>query len=386
MSRLENNQKKLLVLASTFPRWVGDANPPFVLELSRRLTNKFNITILTPHFPGSKNTETMDKLKVYRFHYFPEKYERLAGNGGILSVLKANKWYYFTIPFFFFSEIIATLKLVKKLKPNIIHAHWIIPQGLAAYINFLINKTPYIVTSHGSDLHSLGLVFLKKIILNQAKKITVVSNYLKEEIKKIDPNLLSKTEVIPMGVDTQQFNPNKYDETIKKKYEITGKFLLFVGRLAPEKGVKYLIDAIPSVLKKFSDTKLLIIGDGLLEQELKNQVKKLKVESNVIFLGSIKHDDLPPYYATADIFVSPSIKEGFGLTFVEALMSGCSIIGTNVGGISDILPSESLIEPKKITSISEKIIFFLKDKEAQNIDFDSFDWSNITNKYFKLFM
>lgn len=375
-------KKRILVLTSTFPRWKNDTTPPFVYELEKRLTKNFEIHILTPHFPGSKNTETMGNLKVYRFHYFFEKFEKLGGNGGILPTLKANKFYYLTVPLFLLFEVLAILKLVKKLKPDIIHAHWIIPQGLTAYINFLINKTSYVVTSHGSDLHSLGLFFLKKIILTKAKKITVVSSYLKEEIKKIDPNLLSKTEVIPMGVDTKQFNPNKYDESIKKKYGITGKFILFVGRLAPEKGVKYLIDAMLLVFRKLPDTKLLIIGSGSLEQELKNQVKKLDIESNVIFLGSIKYENLPPYYATADIFVSTSIKEGFGLTLVEALMSGCSVIGTNVGGIRDIISKSNLIKQRNKSALSNKIIEELKKSKNNNQLNPSFDWTQVCKKYY----
>lgn len=374
--------KKILVLTSTFPRWKGDTNPPFVFELSRRLTNKFNISVLTPHFPGSKDTETLDNLKVYRFHYFINKYEKLAGDGGILPTLKANMLYFITVPFFLFFEIIATIKLVKRLKPDIIHAHWIIPQGLAAYINFLINKTPYIVTSHGSDLHSLGMVFLKRIILRKAKEITVVSSYLKEEIKKIDPKLLSKTIIIPMGVDSKQFNPNKYDESIKRKCGITGKLLLFVGRLAPEKGVTYLIDAMPAVLKVFPTAKLVIIGGGILELKLKAQSKKLDIGRSVLFMGEIGHDDLPPYFATADILVAPSIREGFGLTIVEAFMSGCSVIGTNVGGIVEIVPKLNLIKPSNASQISKGIIKELKKRNTNSVIFSPFEWANVCDKYF----
>ncbi len=334
------SKMKVLVLASTFPRWKDDTNPPFVYDLSRRLAEKMDIIVLAPHYPGAKDTEVMDSMRVHRFHYFFERFEKLAGNGGILPTLKANRLYYLTVPFFLLFEIIATLKLVKKYKPDIIHAHWIIPQGIASYVNWLVNKTPYVITSHGSDLHSLGLIGLKRIILNNSRKITVVSNYLKEEVGKIDSSLLAKTEVIPMGVDTELFNPDKYDESIKKKYGITGKLLLFVGRLAPEKGVTYLIDAMPAVLKKFPKTKLMIIGGGTLEKELEDQASRLKIKPNVIFMGVIKHDDLPPYYATADIFVSPSLKEGLPTTYLESLSSGNYVIVGDIPISREIVTSD----------------------------------------------
>ncbi|MEI6690277.1 MAG: glycosyltransferase [bacterium] len=362
------NKKKVLVLASTFPRWVEDTNPPFVFDLCRGLTKTMDITVLAPHYPGAKDDEIMSGLKVHRFHYFFSKWEKLAGNGGILPVLKSNKFYYLLVPFFLLAEIIATIKLVNKLKPDTIHAHWIIPQGLAAYINFLVNKTPYIVTSHGGDIFGLQgklLTQLKKLILENAKSITVVSSAIKNEILKINPKLESKIEIIPMGVDTKLFNPNKYDQKLKERYGITGPFLLFVGRLVEKKGVRYLIEAMPAILKKHPKTKLLIIGSGPLENELKSLSSSLKVDSNIVFTGAIKHSDLPPYFATADIFIAPSIQtddgdtEGYGLTIAEATASECKVIATNIGGIGDIIRKEDLIRSTSTSAISKRVINLL---------------------------
>jgi glycosyltransferase involved in cell wall biosynthesis len=389
-------RKKILVLASTFPRWKGDTNPPFVFELSRRLADIFDITVLTPHFPGSKNFEIMDKLKVHRFHYFFVKYERLAGDGGMLPTLKANKWYYLTVPFFLLFEIIATLKLVKKLKPDIIHAHWIIPQGLAAYINFLINKTPYVITSHGGDIFGLQnkyLIKLKKLVLQKAKSITVVSSAIKKEVIKIDPSLEPKIEIIPMGVDSKLFNPDKYDESIKKKYGITGPFLLFVGRLAEKKGVRYLIEAMPAVLNKFPKSKLLIIGSGPLELDLKNLADKLHLSSSINFIGAIQNSDLPKFYATADIFIGPSIvaddgdREGLPVTYMEAMACGCPVIATNLHGNRDIINERNgyLVRQKDNKDIADKITSGLKNKWKRNMIDDfikrNYSWKVIVNKY-----
>lgn len=398
------SKKKILVLASTFPRWIGDTNPPFVFELSRRLTDKFNVTVLTPHFPGSKNTETMDKLKVYRFRYFFEKFEKLAGNGGMLPTLKANKFYYLTVPFFLFFEILATFKLVKKIKPDVIHAHWIIPQGIAAYINFLINKTPYIITSHGGDIFGLQnkyLVKIKKIVLQKAKSITVVSSAIKKEVLKIDSDLESKIEIIPMGVDSTLFNPNKYDESIKNRYNITGSFLLFVGRLAEKKGVRYLIEAMPAILKKYPKTKLLIIGTGPLETELKNFSEKLKLTSSIIFTGAIQNSELPKYYATADIFIGPSIvaedgdREGMPVTAMETASSGCVLVGTKIFGIENFNLknlNKHLILMNSSKSIIQSVNSLLSDKEYcsqiklyfRNETIDKYDWKKISYQYEKL--
>ncbi len=116
MKKEAKKKKKLLVVSSTFPRcqesmilehdqeqqfltWRNDTIPPFVYELSKRLTDDFDVYVLAPHYPGAKTFEIMDNMKVYRFRYFLEKYQKLAGNTAILPTLKKNKLFYFQVPF-----------------------------------------------------------------------------------------------------------------------------------------------------------------------------------------------------------------------------------------------------------------------------------------------
>ena len=94
------NKKRLLVVASRFPIWKNDTILPFVYELSRRLTDEFNVYDLAQHYPGAKSFEILDNMKAYRFHYFLKKYEKLAGNTAILPTLRKNKFFYFQFPFF----------------------------------------------------------------------------------------------------------------------------------------------------------------------------------------------------------------------------------------------------------------------------------------------
>lgn len=382
-------KKRLLVFASTFPRWRNDTLPPFVYELSKRLTDEFNVSVLAPSYPGAKDFEIMDKMKVYRFHYFFKRYEKLAGSGGILPTLKKNPLFFFQVPFFILGEYFALKKAVQEIKPDVIHAHWIIPQGwIASKIKKKFN-IPYVVTSHGSDILGLkGFSGIKKKTLENAKKITVVSNYLKEEIvKTIGSSLKNKIEVIPMGIDIKLFNRNKKDLSVKRKYKIDGPFLLFVGRLAPEKGIDLLINAMPQVIKNNPKTKLLIIGEGTLKDKLKEQVKKLGIEKNIIFIGWVNNKDLPKYYATADLFVCPSLREGLGLTFAEAGLCGCNLIGSNVGGISDIInKNNGLLVKKDFKDIPYKITSLIKnpisDKDRIRKGLIAkFDWEIIAKKY-----
>ncbi len=401
MKKDNTTKIKLLVFTSTFPKWENDdATPPFVYELSKRLAKTFDISVLTPHCPKSKSFEIMSEMKLYRFRYFFRKYEKLAGNGGIIPTLNRNKFYYLLVPFFLFMQFSALIKIIKKEKPDIIHAHWIIPQGCIAALIKKIYKIPFVVTIHGGDIFGLQgriLTNFKKFTLKNANKITVVSNAIKKEIlEKTGKNL--EVEVVPMGVDSNLFNPNKKDDLLRKKYKIDGAFLLFVGRLEEKKGVEYLIKAMPDIIKKYPKIKLMIIGYGTLEKKLKNLTKKLYLEKNIIFTGPIQNNLLPKYYASSDIFIGPSIQtkegdtEGLGLTFVEAGLCNCVLIGSNIGGISDVVENNKtgfLIKQKDSREIAIAVIRLLDNKSlmkkikstVRKELINKYDWQIVTNRY-----
>ncbi len=361
-------KKKLLVFASTFPRWKDDTNPPFVYELSKRLTKDFDVYVLAPHYPEAKRYEVMDKMKVYRFRYFLEKYQKLAGSGGILPTLKKNKWFYLQVPFFLLGEYFALKRLVKEIKPDLVHAHWIIPQGFIAALVKKSTGIPYVVTSHGSDIMGLkGFNKIKKYVLKNAKDITVVSNAIKKEIlDNIDSNLDIK--VIPMGVDTDLFNLKKRDNSIKKKYSINGPFLLFVGRLAPEKGIKYLIEAMPEIIKNFPKAKLMVIGDGTMKDELQKRTNELDIKDKVIFMGWVNNKDLPKYYATADVFVCPSLREGSPVSYIEALACGTPIIVGDIPISREIVNENNglIVKIESSEDIAKKVVNYFKGNSSKN--------------------
>ncbi len=392
--------KKMLVVASTFPRWKDDSLPPFVYELAKRLAEKYEIHVLTPHYPGSKRREVMEGLEVHRFKYFPEKYQILAGSGGILPALKKNRLLYLAVPFFFVFEYRALVRLAEQIKPDIIHAHWTVPQGLVCAALKKIKGHPYMVTAHGGDIYGLRGRFwkkFKKLALRNARKATVVSNALRQEIiENIDENLT--TDVISMGVDTEFFNPGKRNESIRNRYGIKGPFLLFVGRLAEKKGIRYLIDAMPAVISIIPEVKLLIVGSGTLEQELKALVDHHDLDENVVFAGSLPNQKLPELYASADIFIAPSIeaeggdKEGLPVTLMEAMSSGCVVIATDLEGNRDLIDQGKnglLVRQKSSEDIAAAIIETLKDESsfskignpARKRAIRHYDWNVIAQKY-----
>ncbi len=349
-------KKKLLVTASTFPRWEGDTEPRFVLDLAAHMTDQFQVTVLVPAAPGAKDREILEGVEVTRYHYFPiHKWETLCYPGAIVPRIKEKKIRVLLVPFLFLSLYFHLLKILPEY--DIVHAHWLIPQGIVQ--SFF--KKPYIVTGHGGDVTSLNKGLFKKLkirCLKRAKHVTVVSEHLKNRVQELTPEI--SPDVISMGVDLSKFGkqyfvPNYFGQGDKK-------VVLFVGRLAEKKGVTYLIEAMKDI-----DALLVIVGDGPLREDLERQAADMK--DKVIFMGAKTHDELKTIYASADVFVAPSVtakdgdKEGLPTAIMEAMASGLPIVASNSGGISQLVKNGEnglLCEEKCIEQLRKSICILLE--------------------------
>lgn len=384
-----NTKKKLLITGSTFPRWEGDTEPRFILDYAKVMNNYFDVIVLVPMAPGAKEEEIMDGVQVIRYHYLPvHKWETLCYPGAIVARIKKKKIRIFLVPFLFVSMRHNLKKWSKQ--SDFVHANWLIPQGI---VQSGIKGTPYMVTGHGGDVTGLNvwpITKLKTKTLKKAKYITVVSRMTEEFIQQFYPN--NKTAIIPMGCDTTSFSPDK------KRINFFGqgkkKVILFVGRLAKIKGIEYLIEA----MKNVNDGILYIIGKGEMEEELKSLASEMK--DKVVFLGAKTHAELPEIYASADVFVAPSVsmengaKEGFGLVIIEAMASGIPVVASRSGGIVDIINDREngiLCEEKNINELSNAINEVLKDSDLREklisngivtAEYNSYE--NVGKRYYKV--
>ncbi|GAB6270443.1 MAG: hypothetical protein STSR0003_02830 [Smithella sp.] len=395
------HRPRVLVLTSTFPRWENDTEPAFVFELSHRLAASFDVTVLSPRTPGSKRQENMAGMRVIRFPYFLQRWEKLAMHGGgILNKLKSNPLYYLMIPFFLLGQLRAVVVLLRSERFDIIHAHWLIPQGFIAALSLLITrrKIPLLCTSHGGDLFALkgkGLQRLKRWVMDKSAALTVVSTAMKKTV--VDMGIVpDKVEVIPMGVDLKGlFTP---ETRVPRKTDE----LLFVGRLVEKKGVHFLLEAMPNVMKKHPTVRLILAGSGPMEQELKQQAQRLHLSERVDFLGMVTQTQLPALYQRATIAIFPFIvaksgdQEGFGLVQVEAMGCECPVIAGDLPAIHDIITHEEngLIFPSGNAQVLADAIIKLLDEpelrarlagEGRKRGVQKFDWEIIAGKYAEVY-
>ena len=234
-------------------------------ELAKRLTTQFEVRVLCPHAQGAAVQETLEGVEVVRYRYAPGRLETLVNHGGIVNNLKRQPWKWLLVPLFLLVLFWRTWREIHHWHPDVIHAHWLLPQGLVvALLGLLDRRTPpLLVTSHGADLFALRarpLTALKRFVIRRAAALTVVSQAMKEELARIGASL-HKVSVQPMGVDlTHRFTPTP--DLPRSCDEI-----LFVGRLVEKKGLRYLIAAMPEIIARHPSAFLTVVGFGPEEGE-----------------------------------------------------------------------------------------------------------------------
>lgn len=334
---------RLLVLTSTYPRWAGDPEPGFIHELARRLSDRFEVTVLGPHAPGAAREEMLDGVRIIRFRYAPARLETLVNDGGMLNNVRRMPWKWLLVPGFLLSASWNAWRLMRRWKPQVLHAHWLLPQGLVAAVLATLDRStpPLVVTSHGSDLYALqagGLKMLKRFVARQAACVTVVSDAMRIELvrKGVDP---AKVVVEPMGVDLAgRFRLDA--ATARQRNE-----LLFVGRLVKGKGVHHLVKAMPAIARRHPSARLTIVGSGPEEAALRACVASLQLNARVDFLGAVTQEALPRLYQRATVFVAPfsvDAQEGLGLVLVEAAACGCPVVAGDLAAVRDVVRDETV--------------------------------------------
>ena len=386
---------RLLVLASTYPRWAGDHEPGFVHELSKRLTENFDVSVLCPHATGAAAREQLDGVQVIRYRYAPARLEKLVNDGGIVTNLRRHRWMALLLPGFFLAQLIYTSLFLLRHKPAAIHAHWIIPQALVAVLanRLTRRRTPILVTSHGADLFAVngGLMrWLKAWTLRRCTQATVVSQAMLEPLQALGMPA-EKITVAPMGVDMDRFHDSPAVQ--RSRHE-----LLFVGRLVEKKGLRHLLDALPLIIEKHPQTSLTIVGFGPELVERKQQAEKLGLGNRVHFAGACSQIELPAYYRRAAMLVAPFVqadsgdREGLGLVSVEALACGCPVVTTRIDAVKEVFAGQwppFIASCGSPSSLAEQIIRVLANPESAATwvaDYQStqgirFDWSHVAAGY-----
>jgi glycosyltransferase involved in cell wall biosynthesis len=385
----------ILLISHFFPPHKGGIETA-AYNTAKKLTEKgHHVVVITTKVFGALN----DYEKKEGFHIYRYKSVNLVELKGLPQSSHLG------VPL---KAILNLKKIIKKYEIQIIHAEGrFFPISLiSALLNFLIFKKKMFISVQGRlkfGLRSLiEYIFdntITRFIYSKSSKIICVSLSLKRRLIKFrihNQNLM----IIPNGVDIDEFSLKRKCPYLDKYLEnaIDYKKVIFVGRLDLQKGVEYLIRAIPNVINNFTKVHFFILGNGRLEGNLKILVKSIAIEKYVTFIDLIPLEDMPKFYSAADIFCLPSIHEGFPLSIVEALSMGLIIVASNTGGIPEaIIEDENgyLFKPKNIEQISVKLL------KALNLSYDeivqiqknniqkayrTYSWEKIVDEIIKTYM
>ena len=348
---------RLLVLASTYPAGPDDATPGFVRDLARQEAAEFDTLVLVPRLPGTPAAERDGALTVQRFRYFPRRWEDLA-DGAILENLRRRRSRWLQVVPFLAAETYALRRAVRRHEPDVLHLHWILPQGLAALV--AARKVPWLVTTHGGEMYGLTGPLARRAmraVLRRADAVTVVNDDLGRRVE-----LLTGTapEVLPMGADVDAVRAGAGDR-------VPGR-LLVVGRLVEKKGVGVLLDAVRGLDRP--GWSLEVVGDGPLRAELERAAAGLPV----VFRGALPRAGVSAALSRADVVAVPSVpastgdQDGLPVTLLEAMAAGRAIVASRLPGIdAAVRDGETgvLVPPGDVPALRAAIDALLADPERR---------------------
>lgn len=253
-------------------------------------------------------------------------------------------------------------KIVKKLKPDILHAHY---AGVNGFLASLLNFHPFVLTAWGSDVLIAGKHFFRKFFVKHALRsadlITCDAMHMKDAMIKMGIEE-DRMKIIYFGVDVEKFSPTNEEKKIKNQ-------IISLRSFEPVYNIETLIKAVPLVLKDVNEIKLVLAGDGSKKENLQKLVKELGVENVVEFIGRIFQENLPNYLNESSVYVSTSLSDaGIASSTAEAMACGLPCIITDFGDNKEwIKNNESgfLMPLKDYRFLAEKIIYLLKNPEER---------------------
>lgn len=329
------------------------------------------VEVITSNSLNSQRREIYDDILIIRTPFFGKNLP-----GWFLTTV-------FSVPIFF--------KRIKKA--DLIHGHDI-ASILPGVLVKIIKGKPFVLTLHSSHFIKVSNRFLFKQYLrwgiNKADYIFAAS----KEIRDIGEDLVpsKKIDALVNPVDTRLFSPEAKPTIGKEKDDL---ILVCPRRLVEKNGVHFLIEAMPEIISRKKQIKLILVGDGPLRQKIKKRIGELKIDKKVVLLGTVPNEKLPGILVSADLIVIPSLMEATSIAALESMACGKAIAASKVGGLPEIIDEDVgfLMEPGNPDDIAKKISIALsnanllkkKGKNARKKVVKNWSADQLVKKHRKIF-
>jgi glycosyltransferase involved in cell wall biosynthesis len=343
---------RILTVTSSYPKYAGDTTAPFIASITGALAARgHEITIVLPA-REDLDPEPIEGVRFCPFRYAPTRGLSVFGYAEALRADVAVKSQtYLAAPLALLSGARRLWAEAGRHSYDVLHAHWVVPNGAMAWPVSRARELPLVVSLHGSD------VFLSekkapfraaaKLAFARASAATACSDDLAE--RSLALGAAPRPEVIPYGVDASSFQAQpEAGRALRRKLGIDDEALVVfaVGRLVRKKGFEYLLDAVARWSRSVASPpalSLVIAGKGDLRLELEQAAQTLGIADKVALVGDVERGALPSYFAMADIVAVPSVRDAAGNVdglpnvLLEAMASASAIVASDVAGISQAI-------------------------------------------------
>jgi glycosyltransferase involved in cell wall biosynthesis len=350
---------RIAVLAHSFPRFPGDTHGPFVKRLAEALAARGHQVFALVPFDPELRPDPATPLRVSSFRYVrPDRWHRLGYSRTLRRDLGMKLVAYLQSPAYFHFAERALRRLVRREGIDLVHAHWILPNGFVASRVGRSTGVPYAVTLHGSDVFMAErnplFAALARRALAGAAHVTSCSAELRDRLLALGgAEHAAKVLLVPNGTDLVPAagEDGGAARALLDRLGLPGgrgdgggddgggPLVAAVGRLVDKKGFDVLLDAAPAILARFPGARIVLGGGGDLRGALEAQARRLGIAGAVTFTGALAHGDVLALVAAADLFVMPSVRDprgnvdGLPIVVLEAMAAGKPVVATAVSGL-----------------------------------------------------
>ena len=275
-------------------------------------------------------------------------------------------------PAFALFEYFSVRRIIRRKKIDLLHSHYVFPDG---FVSRLQPGVPGIATEHTSGfldrLERGRMLGLYRWVYSRMDQIITPSDELAGAVGSLGVPR-QKITFVSNGVDTDKFSPEVPPRDLRQQYALAPdtRIVLCPRRLEPKNGVKYLVEAVPAVLRQCPEARFFVVGGSYPDQLalLRKRARELGIEDQIIFAGSVPNAEMPSWYTAADVVVLPSLKEATSIAGLEAMACGRPLVGTNVGGIPHLVTDGKtglLVEPRDPDGLAGALARLLTDDAAR---------------------
>ncbi len=381
---------KICMITWEFPPRIVGGIARHCLGLSQALAREnHEVYVLTLDFPGAPTDEEIGGVKVHR----------------VRTELGHPNFLTWTFLFNHFIEKQVAM-LSHTVDFDVIHIHdWLTAEVGISSKHFL--GKPLVSTVHSTEigraqvLHNPDSYMIDGIewwMTFESKAVIVCSDSMKREIHSHFHLPLEKISVIPNAIETTKYQKNSERDSVRRRFGVSPheKMVLFIGRLVPQKGVEYLIRAVPLIVKNHPETKFVIVGDGWSKSYLESLAASTGFGDRIRFLGFVSDVDAAGLTLSADALVVPSVYEPFGIVALEGMAAGVPVVAANVGGLAEIIEHDRtgiLAYARNPDSISWGVNKILGDhgysqwltQNAKRKVLDTYCWENVAKETIKVY-